>query len=550
MVLSSAEREERARELQAKRQKLEEEKRRILQQAQEDRKTFTDDFVPATQKVSQEPPEPVRKPPAASVRLQVRCRDFAQVLQLTCFTPESSLDDVRRTVREEILSRVDATLVARVPPLEDFSLVETVPPRRRFKSETEVMQSLREVGLLGNVALTAEAPPLPAPEPPAPEPSYNAPMAQDASDNEDDDVDDAAEPGQVGGPAVPVNSDDDYRDDDDASGSDDSSNDDSYNGPPQGLPGPFPGFGRPPQGNARRLPPGSRSGRVAKPGEHLFPEGGGQVLGSRPEGAAETAVGGQGVVAASEQMRQQREARLAALEKRGCATGSAPEQQADVLQSSKQTAASSSSAAQPTLQPRVPGVMGGGVNKMSRAKEREEILRQMEEDRATYKERHTAPAATDVTLELQSVERGGKSLCFTKIGSRGFSSNDALSRVRDLAAEELGQEVGMVSLAMLSTPQVEFSSAQLTQTLGQLKICTGDQLVAVTRAAEAPASSQPEEAVGPACIPCPDGHDMPLVRAEEEGWCDKCKESLPAQSGRYSCQQCDIVLCPTCASSL
>jgi len=125
----------------------------------------------------------------------------------TAFAPSSTLGDVRRCVRDELVNGVTATgdgrqrpdaaaLAARVPEEGAITLVETVPPRRKFASQEDMQLTLLAAGLCPSSALLAEAPPVAVAEPEAPaavDPDPTAAEGAHAGHLEDEDIEEAEE---------------------------------------------------------------------------------------------------------------------------------------------------------------------------------------------------------------------------------------------------------------------------------------------------------------------------------------------------------------------
>lgn len=627
----------------AKRQRKDEEKRRILELAEADRRSRMDvaGAGPAVTPAA-EASAPSRTPDASRVprtaKLQVRCQRWQLTVVYTCFTPQSTLADVRRCVHEELVKkatglgdgRTDGPRRCHVPDEDEITLVESVPPRRRFTSQEDLQQTLLDAGLCPSSVLLVEAP---APEPlddPADAEAQAPPVAAEpsvamgapeAQGHRESDGDDHADGGDSDGSEDHV-----------TDGNDDDDEDDDGRGFPGGPGGPgFVGGWRPPGGGtgSGSFAGGFGGGGRGRPARQAAPSGprigpGGQILGSATSTAAD---GGD----ASAQQRA-RESRLAALERRGASTqapgqpaaaapaapvaaptpAAAPsaaqpmstkrqneleregimrriaEERAEREAAMPRTAAagavpaptpaeaaapaSAADTAAPAVRGRVPGQMGGGANKAERAKERERILQQMNEDRDFYEVRHTA-AAVQVQPAAPSTSSGSGSSARLQLrcaasarsATKAFEATAPLSVVQVFAAAEFGHAEAP-TLALTFPPYTVFEAPeQLSASLASLGLCPSATLRVVPPpstflAAEAgaeeaaqPTDAAPAEAGEPAAAPvagggglCPRGHPLAAKTMPESGWCDKCSEDLPEGANAFECEACDLMLCAKC----
>lgn len=607
--LTEQERRARQDEMDAKRQKKDEEKRRILEQAEADRLSRTRDAAPSiTQTASPTVVKPRELP--SHVKLQLRCAQWNRNVVFTCFSPDSTLEEVRQCFREELVSgemgtgdgRVSAGM-SRVPPEEAMTLIESVPPRRRFATTEEMQTTLRAAGLCPASVLLVEAPPVQIDaqetgggvsdegEPsgmPSPLPVQDgAPGPGDGSDGEVHIDDPVSEPSL---------SDDDQPGDDDP--------DPGFN---LGIPGGGLNRGRPHFGGGGRF--GRGRGTPQRPQAPAGPRigAGGQILGSSPAVSAPLD---------EQAARAARAARLAALERR-CAgaaqeapptgvepqpavqdvpiaapvgvvdlkiesedkhpegAGQAPEQFEPSRDAKTAVGAPQNKS---TLMGRVPGQMGvGGPNKAERQRERENILQKMEEDRQVYDIRHTTPT-TAVTPAQPKVGSGTVRLqlrCASSgraVTTTAYDASSLLSSVCEFAAQEFGLSGSLPQLALTFPPRTVFDSPEnLSSSLGELGLCPSATLLVkpapavylaeaeeqVTRADLAPESqlagadlaaesTDPAGSRGSALIRCPRGHIFTPLHMADEGWCDKCQAALPEGSDGFVCEACDFYLCPSC----
>eukprot|EP00930_Biecheleria_cincta_P053571 TRINITY_DN3913_c0_g1_i1.p1 TRINITY_DN3913_c0_g1~~TRINITY_DN3913_c0_g1_i1.p1 ORF type:complete len:713 (-),score=177.88 TRINITY_DN3913_c0_g1_i1:136-2274(-) len=460
--LHSAERKAREDDMAAKRQKKEEEKQRILAQAEADRRAREEDAsrfsgaasAPAQQQEQQQQQAQAAqsKPLPSSVRLQLRCPQWNRSIVLTSLSPTSTIGEARQKLREELLQGLPgddtAALAARVPKEEDIVLAESVPPRRKFVTADDMQTTLAAAGLCPSSMLLVDAAPIVPETFSAEPPSGNAGLpdaptqSQQDQDEQEDGRDDRDEDDEDGDQDEDYDSDEG---DDDlfgskgngkgkATGSGTFGQGSSWSTRPAAVPGGIrPGNTR---GGSSRLGGASTGPRIGA---------GGQILGSGPAPAAGST---------SEEQRAAREARLKALERRAAAESERPVEPSVAASAGNQ--ASSSAAPAPALPTpsekplegkakrdaerqeilrqvaeeraeraartgqtlsqapkpaapaeeagRIKGQLGGGSSKAERARERAAILQQMEEDRSRYQEMHVAEkvVAAQVAANTQS----------------------------------------------------------------------------------------------------------------------------------------------------
>lgn len=559
--LSEKERRAKEEEMAHKRQKKEEEKRRILEQAEADRaerlgRSATGAAAPApaapAAAATGSAPAAAAQQGSRPVKLQLRCPQWSgRSVTFTCFGSDSTLADVRHCLREELVSGEQGTgdgrLLAgasRVPPEEAIILVDRGPPPRRFATAEDYQKTLSELGLCPSALLLVEAAPLELPpEPPAAvaparaasPPRAPPPVGRPGQDGggSDDDADSGTGGGAGGGAGG--GSDDDSGSDDGTGGGGG-----GWGGPggPGGMPG-MPGRGGPGRGGGRQQRQyggtfganwrfGNRD--TGRPSDGPRIGAGGQIV---PIDAA--AGGGE-----TEDRRAAREARLAALDRRGAtpgvdeaalgpgrALGAGPAaaaapvpaavapaamdtkqkkeaEKAEILRRIEEERAERAAAHQPlaaapaadaagaaaaaaarTSLARVPGQMGGGGNKAERMREREQILQRLEEDRQRYNVTRGGPAAPAPAAAVSHQAAGAARLQIReqasgrKVVTTAFEATSLLSAVRDFAAAELGLPGDPPAVLALSFPPftVLDQPEQLGSTLGALGLCPSAALV-------------------------------------------------------------------------
>lgn len=577
--LSASERKAREEEMAAKRQKKEAERQRILAQAEADRRARMEPAVPVLAPPA--PPAPAASAAANSnVRLQLRCPQWSRNVIFTAFQSNNTLGDVRRALREDLVRGVagtgdgrmqDTTLAdAQVPQEEAIVLAEQVPPRRKFLTAEDMQMTLQAAGLCPSGTLLVDAAPIkvaPPPRPPPPDPTDPAAMEIPSED-------DVLEPAEPDAPA-PDDGDDDSNGDDGNDDTDDGSDifsDGFGNGAlPKGFgKGGLPkGFGK---GGFGKGGTGSGSfGGKWGPGP-MFPDDGGQVLGA-PSAPSFPTSGGQstGATSTPEEQKAAREARLAALERRMGGPANQDSRPAE--------AAEKASSAGPMVMPsqetgRIKGQLGTGPNKAERAREREAILKQLEEDRMRYEERHVAASAVQNEAAKASSSSSAQVRLQIRCASSGravtlgssFTPTDTLLTIRDFAAKELkllpGEGLEGPEMSLAFPPRTVFNEiAQLRSSLKDLGLTPSATLLIKGVSAEAPAAPveapveepgevpgavEEPEAVEQAAAPCPRNHPMVCVPIEEEMWCDRCSKALPIGSTAWNCHACDYIQCQGC----
>ncbi|CAE7446418.1 unnamed protein product [Symbiodinium natans] len=572
--LSVSERKAREEEMAAKRQKKEEEKQRILAQAEADRRARMEAPTPAPEAPAPSQPRPA--PATRKVRLQMLCPQWGRNIVFTCFESNNTLGDLRRALREDLVRGVAGTgdgrlqdpeaAEAQVPEEAAIVLAEQVPPRRKFVSSEDMQMTLADASLCPSGTLLVDAAPIKIAVPPplVPEPVEPAEDDPQPAQVDDDQQVSGGEPSEPGS------------DDDD--GHDDSGDDDDDDGQyPPGAPFFGKGFGK---GRGRGTGSGTFGAGFGRgnmgggfgaqwrfgptgPGPLMPDDEGGQVLGST--GTATTFPAGPGQTtgtASPEEQRAAREARLAALERRaGPATQGAPE--------TKPAEPSASGASMPAHESgRIKGQLGTGASKAARAKEREAILQQMEEDRQRFEERYVAPSAVAAQSETKAEASGAcrqvrlQIRCASSgrvVTGTSFGPDDTLLSVRDFAAKELclllGEGTDGPEMSLAFPPRTSFTSEeQLSSSLAQLGLTPSATLLikGISAMPAAPAedaeggAAAPEVPSAPTSASCPRGHAMVLVATSEDAWCDKCSEALPPGEQVYNCSECDYFECKSC----
>lgn len=162
---------------------------------------------------------------------------------------------------------------------------------------------------------------------------------------------------------------------------------------------------------------------------------------------------------------------------------------------------------------RVRGQMGGGTNKAQRAKEREAIMRQMEEDRRSWQERQgavsneavvaatAASPATSASAGTGAVRLQVRCAVSGRTASTSaFTAETALGAVRDWAAAELGVAAASVeSLALTFPPRTAFClPEQAGSSLGALGLCPSATLLMKSTAPPAPVEEEQSAPLLPA----------------------------------------------------
>lgn len=521
--LHSAERKAREEDLAAKRQRKEEEKQRILAQAEDDRKSREEEasrFSEVAPVLAQQQSHTAQaKPLPSSVRLQLRCPQWNRNIVLSSLSPQSTIGEVRKKLREELLHGLSengtAASEALVPKEEAIVLAESVPPRRKFVTAEDMQITLASAGLCPSSMLLVDAAPIVA-ESPFLEPSSGSAGHPEAliQDQQGEEVHDHGHDEN--------GDDDDDQDEDDVDDSDDmDANQFGIKGKGRGKATGSGTFGRGSGWSARPavVPGGIRAGNTrpggSRPGvSSSAPRigAGGQILGNGPApGAGST----------SEEQQLARAARLMALERRAAAVSepqaealvarpagtqpslsSAPDptprssspaklsesadkkdaEQKDILQQvaeerAARTGKTLSQPSKPTVPAedpgRIKGQLGGSSSKAERARERAAILQQMEEDRSRYQEMHVAEKSIAAhvaanTQPMSSMAAGlvrlqvrcassGRSVTTTE-----FTGSDLLISVRDFAAKELGLIPGSGTdgpeLSLAFPPRTAFTS--------------------------------------------------------------------------------------------
>ncbi|CAJ1452494.1 unnamed protein product [Effrenium voratum] len=542
--LSASERKAREEEMVAKRQKKEAEKQRILAQAEADRQARMEPASAPPSAPSAPAPAPAPAAPAGprSVRLQLRCPQWSRNVVFTCFDSTNTLADVRRALREDLVRGVAgvrdgrmedmSAAEAQVPEEEGIVLAEQVPPRRKFVFHEDMQITLADAGLCPSGTLLVDAAPIKVAAPAVPEP----PPAQEelVPDQEDpDDPDDSTRPIGIG----------DRMNDgmNDSEPSDDDGDDNDSDGDP-GDPFFGKGFGK--GTGSGTFGRGMGMGGPGFPLRPMIPETG-QTLGSGAPSFPSTGGQSTGATSTPEEQKAAREARLAALERRSqAAQASAPAPKA----------AGSAGLTMPLEdKERVKGQLGGGASKAQRAKEREAILKALEEDRERYEERHVAatavqheikeaPAAPSASVRLQiRCASSGRVVTATN-----FTPSDHLLAVRDFAAKELqlmpGDATAGPELSLAFPPRTAFTEpSQLQSSLQDLGLTPSATLLIKGL----PTVPVPD-AEGVGGPPCPRGHGMAVLQPSEEMWCDKCSQALGPGSTAYTCGECDYIQCEGC----
>jgi len=245
-----------------------------------------------------------------------------------------------------------------------------------------------------------------------------------------------------------------------------------------------------------------------------------------------------------------RDARLAALERRGLAAApSAPAPKAG---------SGTPSLARSSADPK--GTMYGsdGQSKAERNSERQAILQRMQEDKEDNEIRRPLGHASTSTPAAHAETSGVRLQIRCPVSKRvhiavGFGEASLLGEVLASASAELDIADPVLSLGY--PPWTEFTGDDCAQTLKKLGLCPSATLLIKSAAVVAEATGDDDAAAitqaavaddsAPSTRTCPKGHAMTkLTRAG--GWCDKCdKEDL---SEAFECKQCDFMLCPECSS--
>lgn len=251
----------------------------------------------------------------------------------------------------------------------------------------------------------------------------------------------------------------------------------------------------------------------------------------------------------AEQQRAARDARLAALERRGMGAPSAAAPKA-----AGETAGLARSSAEPK------GQMGDGQTKDDRARERQAILARLKDDEEDQLIRR--PARIEATsTQAAKTETGGVRLQIRCPVSKrihlaaGFAEASLLGEVLASAAAELAVEEPYLVLGY--PPFSQFTVDDCKKTLKELGLCPSATLLIKSAVAvvEAPgddvAAAVPQAAAAddsaPAVRPCPKGHAMTRLPAPAGGWCDMCDKTPAEGSEAFQCKQCDFIVCQECS---
>ncbi|CAJ1362142.1 unnamed protein product, partial [Effrenium voratum] len=553
--LSASERKAREEEMVAKRQKKEAEKQRILAQAEADRQARMEPaLAPAPSAPSAPAPPAAPAAPAGprSVRLQLRCPQWSRNVVFTCFDSTNTLADVRRALREDLVRGVAgvrdgrmedmSAAEAQVPEEEGIVLAEQVPPRRKFVFHEDMQITLADAGLCPSGTLLVDAAPIKVAAPAVPEP----PPAQEelVPDQEDpDDPDDSTRPIGIG----------DRMNDgmNDSEPSDDDGDDNDSDGDP-GDPFFGKGFGK---GKGR----GTGSGTFGRgmgmgpgfPLRPMIPETGQAMsnhVGPADAGQWRPVISFHG---GPEYRCHQHPGR--AESRAGGQTRGVGKKKPEASAPAPKAAGSAGLTMPLEDKERVKGQLGGGASKAQRAKEREAILKALEEDRERYEERHVAatavqheikeaPAAPSASVRLQiRCASSGRVVTATN-----FTPSDLLLAVRDFAAKELqlmpGDATAGPELSLAFPPRTAFTEpSQLQSSLQDLGLTPSATLLIKGL----PTVPVPD-AEGVGGPPCPRGHGMAVLQPSEEMWCDKCSQALGPGSTAYTCGECDYIQCEGC----
>lgn len=226
---------------------------------------------------------------------------------------------------------------------------------------------------------------------------------------------------------------------------------------------------------------------------------------------------------------------------------------------------------------RIKGQLGTGPNKAERAREREAILRQLEEDRQRYEERHVAAAAVQNEAKASSPSKDSGAVrlqirCATsgKVVTLGssFTPSDTLLTIRDFAAKELnllpGEGVDGPQMSLAFPPRTVYTElTQLQSSLKDLGLTPSATLLikGISAVPDEPVEPAAEEGgEGAVELPpappaesadapkCPRGCVMATMPVEEEIWCDRCSKALPVGTSAFNCQDCDYVQCQGCSA--
>lgn len=211
---------------------------------------------------------------------------------------------------------------------------------------------------------------------------------------------------------------------------------------------------------------------------------------------------------------------------------------------------------------RVPGQLGMGPSKAQRAVERERILRDMEEDRKSRLDRNV-PVSQAVSASLPPAAaavgstNGGVVRLQIRCAASGrtvtttaFTASSVLSEVRCFAASELGLLIDSTEFALTFPPRTTFATPeQFATSLGDLGLSPSATLLAKGQLEHVPEEDGTESAAAAAAeLPrlCPMGHRMEKLAAQEEIWCDRCKEGIEAGADAWECKECDYFECRAC----
>ncbi|OLP99685.1 hypothetical protein AK812_SmicGene17740 [Symbiodinium microadriaticum] len=342
--LSAAERKAREAEMTAKRQKKESMRKQIVGP-----EWPAPEATPAPQPLV--PPRAAAAAAPRRVRLQLLCPQWGRNIVFTCFESTNTLGELRSALRQDLVNGLSGMRDGRQ---QDVATAEAQEASIVF-AEQDMQMTLADASLCPSGTLLVDAAPIKVPAQPEPveeDPQPPQPYHPDEdSDGRHSDPDDG-----------------DSGDDDDYGGDDDDDDD----APPGSGSGTFAG------GFGGGLGRGNMGGFGAAQwrfgptglGPAMPEQGSGQALGgggggTMPDGPGQT-VG----TASPEELRAAREDKPASSD--AASAGLAPPAQESG---------------------RIKGQLGTGASKAARAKEREAILQQMEEDRQRYQERHVAPSA-------------------------------------------------------------------------------------------------------------------------------------------------------------
>jgi len=529
--LSAAERKAREEEMAAKRQKKEEEKQRILAQAEADRRARMEPPLPAAEATpATQPLAPPRAAAAAAsrrVRLQLLCPQWGRNIVFTCFESTNTLGELRSALRQDLVNGLTgmrdgrqqdvASAEAQVPEEASIVFAEQVPPRRKFVSSEDMQMTLADASLCPSGTLLVDAAPIKIAVPEPPVPAQPEPVEEDPQPPQPYHPDEDSD----GRHSDPDDGDD--GDDDDYGGDDD---DDDYPPPGPGFLGGGFGKGRG-KGTGSGTFAGGFGGGLGRGnmggfgaaqwrfgptglGPAMPEQGSGQALGGGGNGTMPDGPGQTIGTASPEELRAAREARRAMFEGRA---GQASQGAASEVKPEKPAPPEASSGLAPPAQEsgRIKGQLGTGASKAARAKEREAILQQMEEDRQRYQERHVAPSAVAAQGETKAAPSSSSTpssvrlqiRCATSgrvVTSSSFDPDDLLISVRAFATKELellpGEGASGPELSLAFPPRTAFTSDdQLRSSLAELGLTPSATLL-IKGISAVPAPAEPAELAG------------------------------------------------------